>query len=282
MRSSFRLDCEAIPIRQVAEIFKTPNETVGIDIFHLNPATTLGEVHIPANFLSYRHVTENLSLECPSDPNEIEQVPITIDPNAFNSSSDYLREIIISNCDLGRLDFSFLIGFDLLNFLKIRNPSSIEKANWNLLPSLPSLIQLEITNYKELNNNWNDWTQALRPLTNGLNRLICYASVDDEAADRLVQWLLNSSATTLQRLELRQTKMTKIPPGISNFRNLATELIITCSDSEMNALEENSIKFEVLPMKIQISGCGIRKLQPGAIQGKNTKLKYVACTYICN
>ena len=249
---------------------------MNIYISDLNPTTTLGVVHIPANFLSYRILTGYLTLECPSrvnDKNEIEQVPIIIDPNAFNMSSNYLRQLQIENCDLGRLDLSFLSEFENLDKLYIINPSSIEKANWYLLPSLPVLIRFYIQIDKELQNNWNKWVQKLPPLTNGLQVFENNAGVDDDTADRLVQWLLNSSVETLQHLELQNTKLTRIPPGISNFENLGG-LIITCKDSEIKVLKENSIKLNLLPTLIQISNCGIRELQPGAIQGKNIRIIY--------
>ena len=224
-------------------------------------------MQIPANFLSYSILTGFFILECTgrvNEKNEIEQAPITIDPNAFKSSSNSLQNLVIYNCDLSRLDFSFLTGFDQLLGLGIVNPTSI----FNLtLPPLPSLLKLAIIVWNE-NWNWNEWTQILHPLTNGLHEFTFIAGVDDEAANRLVQWLLNSSATTLQRLELLQTKITKIPQGISNFENLFDRLIITCNESEIKVLAENSINFfNGLPEEIQITRCGIGELQPGAIQG---------------
>ena len=263
--NSFTLKCKAIPTQQVAEIFKRPNQTVNIDELELKAATTLGVVHIPANFLSYRKLIETLTLECPSDPNENKQVPITIDPNAFNSS--VLEKLNIFNCDLGRLDFSFVAEFRKLRYMMINNASNIEKAKWNQFLILPKYVQLEIRNDKELQNNWNEWVRKLGPLTNGLEKFKCYAGFDDEPADLLVQWLLNSSVATLWHLELQKTKITKIPPGISNFQYIAYDLRITCDDSEIKVLAENSIKFKDLPFNIEISHCGIREIKPGAIQG---------------
>ena len=242
--------------------------------FHLNATTTLGVVHIPANFLSYRILTWYLTLECPSrvnDQNEIDQVPIIIDPNAFNSSANYFKkQLTIWNCDLSHLNFSFLIGFAKLSHIHIINPTSIEMANWEYLPPLPSLIELEIRDDNGvIQNDWNGWTLKLPPLTKGLETFICYGGVDDEAADRLVQWLLNSSATTLQLLDMFQTKLTRIPPEISNFENLIQKLRITCKDSEIKVLMENSINFvNAPPSEIQISYCGTGELMPGAIQGR--------------
>ena len=260
----FGVICNSIPTAQVAEIFKTSNQTVKMYSFHLKATATLGVVHIPANFLSYRNVTGYLILECPSDPNENFQVPIVIDSKAFNASS----RLKIENCDLGRLDFSFLIGFRQLDALMIANSSSMEKANWEILPLLPQLMQIIIRNDNPLiQNDWNKWIQKLPPLTNGLITFICYGGVDDEAADRLVQWLLSSSAATLEHLEMQQTKLTQIPQGISNFENLIDILIITCNKSEIKVLEENAIKFDVLPYKIEISHCGIREIKSGAIKG---------------
>ena len=271
--NSLGIICNGIPTAQVAEIFKAPNETVEIYTFHLEPATTLGEVHIPENFLSYRCVIWELNLKCPSQINdENEKVPITIHPNAFNSSSDYFINLIINNCDLSRLDFSFLNGFHNSRVLNIINPTNIEKADWNLLSPLPSLTQLEIDFGKAAEKCVIEWVRQLRPLTNGLNTFIGHGGVDDKAADRLIQWLLNSSAATLQHLKLYETKITEIPPAISNFKNLEVDLIITCSkDSEIRVLAENSIKINVLPSIIEISNCGIRELQSGAIQGRKRR-----------
>ena len=266
----------------MSEIFKTPDQTVDIRILYLNPTTTLGKVYIPSNFLSYRIVNAHLTLECPSrvnDQNENEQVPIIIHPNAFHSSSNFLLELNIRNCDLGRLDLSFLFGFENLVTMNFTYPSSIEKANWNFLPSLPVLTNFEIEIHRELQNDWNEWVQKLQPLTNGLEKFICNCGVDDKTADRLVQWLVNSSAATLNNLELRETKLTRVPQGISNFQNLMI-LKITCNDSEIKVLKENSIKLNVLPSEIEISNCGIGELHPGAIQGKNTQIIYSIVSFI--
>ena len=272
---SFSVTCKSITTTQVAEIFKTPNKTVEMYSFHFNGTTTLGSVHIPANFLSYRTLQWRLTLECPSrinDKNEIEQVPITIDPNAFTSSSESLKHFQICNCNLGRFNFSFLTGFDRLMSVIIENPTNIEKANWNSLSSLLALDELEIIidNKEFIQNNWNEWALQLPPLNKELKKFVCHGGVDDEAADRLAQWLLNSSATILEHLEFRETKLTRIPPGISNFENLVSHLIISCKDSEIKVLAENSIKLNfVIPSEIEISNCGIRELQSGAIQGNN-------------
>ena len=276
--------CNEISTAQVAEIFKTSNETAEIDSFHLVAATTLGEVHIPADFLSYRILNRFLTLECPSrvnDQNENEQVPITIDRNAFNLSSNVLKYLTIWNCDLTHLDFAFLNGFDKLFEITIMNPSNIEKAKWDLLPALPLLTKFKITIEKDWTrrrNDWKEWVQKLQPLTNGLTRFVSYAEFDNEVADRLVQWLLNSSVATLNYLEMRQTKLTLIPPKISDFQNL-DDLIITCKNSEIKSLAENSIRFDILPKYIKISDCGIRELQSGAIQGRSLYNLYSVLYY---
>ena len=269
----FSVKCKSIPTEQVVEIFKTPNQTVNFFSFNLEATTTLGVVHIPANVLSYRIVSDFLTLKCHRGQNEIELVPLTIDPNAFNSSLGYLKQLNIWNCDLGRLDFSFLTGFNQLRVFKVFNATNIEKANWNLFPPLPSLKELEFQIDRELQNNLNAWALKLPPLTNGIRKLVLFASVHDDEADHLVHWLLKSSVATLQHLELQQTKLTRIPPRISQFENLIDSLIITCDDSEINVLIENSIKLNILPSVIEISQCGIDELQSGAIQGKSSFFK---------
>ena len=149
-------------------------------------------------------------------------------------SSDSLSYLNILNCDLGHFDLSFLTGFHQLYLLSITNVSSIEKARWDLLPSLTFLNHFEIKLEKELQNDFNEWARKLRPLSNGLTPFICHAGVDDEAVDRLVQWLLNSSVETLKHLELQHTRLSRIPPGISHFQNLAEKITITCNESEIN------------------------------------------------
>ena len=271
--SSLGLNCKAISTKQITEILNTPNQTVEIDIFLLEATSTVGEIHIPANFLSYRIITDLLNLKCHGkQKNEKQQVQITIDPNAFNLSSKTLRELCIINCDLEHLNFSFLTGFNQFRVLKIKNPSNIEKVKWNHLSLLPNLKELEITINEELQNdwnewnNWNAWTLQLRSLTNRLEKFTCYAGVDDEAADRLLQWLLNSSVKSLEFLEMNQAKITRIPPGISKFQYLI-DLKISCNDTKIKMLAKNSIKFNILPQTISIYKCGISELQPGAIEG---------------
>ena len=167
--SPLSVTCNKISTEQVAEIFKTSNQTEKIANFHLIATTTLGEVHIPANFLSYRIITWVLTLECLiriNDKNGNEPVPIIIDPNAFKSSFNDLNQLIISNCDLGRLDFSFLAGFTQLNQLKIENPFSISNIKWDRMPKLSSLNKIEMFTDKQFEIDWTIYAYDLKDLLN--------------------------------------------------------------------------------------------------------------------
>lgn len=77
-----------------------------------------------------------------------------MDPNAFQSSRNTsLRRVYINQFQGALLDFSFLAGFDNVDYLEI---FYIDNLNITTLPALPSLTELRLTSNTRMNEAFQD------------------------------------------------------------------------------------------------------------------------------
>ena len=212
------------------------------------------------------------------------QSPSTTDEKDGFSSIEFLS---IKDCDMNRSDFTFVLkGIKKLKEFKIHHSSNVNlMTDWGRLPLLPPMEKLFIED-ENINPN-KSWTYNLPPLKCGLSKLslIGVGFSGDETADRILQWLHQSSAETLKHVELiNWSNLTRIPRRLSSYKNF-DRLEIICNNFEMPIIEENSIGFNVPFRLFALKHCGIKDIRPGAIQGRriicfyfrsfNTKWHYI-------
>ena len=243
---------------------KTP---VHLSIFDLKPSPGLikDELIIPTNLLD-NHCASRIEITCPLTGSN-RKMPLMIHPDAFVSTKNSTEFFLIFECDLRRFDFSFLAGFNKLLSLSIINASHVERARWIGMSALPVLEMLEISS--DETTDWNKWSNHLPKLTNGLvevELLDGFGFIGDEIADRIVQWLLDSSIETLANFRMLGTALSRIPTNLSLFKQLAI-IIFSCRKSVMMVIKENSFRFSYNPITISIESCRIEKIEPGAFQG---------------
>ena len=213
---------------------------------------------LPSNFLAGHTIAELLELDCSYNH-------FIIDPDAFVSSRNSLRSIAFLGCDLNGWDFSFLTGFNQLKILRLEYPSNIGKPQWRTVEIIPSLVSLHLD--AENPDCWTDWINNGPRFINGLKEAIFTANcLEDELTDQIVQYLLDSSAQTLMKLELWDVGVTRIPPAISSFTKLE-HFHLSCMDPQIEMLPGNSILFSVPAKYISIENCGIQEIIRGAFQG---------------
>ena len=176
---------------------------------------------------------------------------------------------MIQNCNLDRLDFSFLAGFQQLQELAIAYSINIGKAGWARLPPLKSLQRLHIEDREmPTNSSNNGFADNLPPLSRGFSevRLIGIGFSGDEMADRIIQWILNSSADTLKILGISYWgNLTRLPRQLYFFKNL-NYLWLICQNFEIKIIEEQSLSLSARSY-FAIHDCGVREIKPGAFQG---------------
>ena len=263
--------CRNIATSDISKVF-LKNSPVDLISFTLIGNENGDQLNIPSHLLA-SHTSALLNIECCSSPDEeyINSVKfrpkITIEPDAFSSTSKKTESLLLFNCDLGSLDFLFLSGFDQLARIRIRRSFNIGKANWHSLPPLPALQNLCIED-DQLHPN-NSWADNLPSLINGIEELslIGVGFSGDETAERILQWIHQSSAETLTDVELiNWSKLTRIPRWLSFFRKLE-RLEIICDNFEIQVMEENSIVFNAPIRRFALQNCGVREIKPDAFQG---------------
>ena len=159
---------------------------------------------IPADLLTDTFVTNRILIRQGISENS----SIRFDPEAFRSSRNFLRTIHIFGFDVGELDFYFLQGFQKLDFLIVVYCTNIHLANWTTLLDLPSLASLEIANSR---SGLEEWTLFPNHL-NGLHSIsMTENEIDTPTMNRVLKWILDSSASTLKQLNIAKNAMTQIP-----------------------------------------------------------------------
>lgn len=203
--------CEEIPLAEVQTIFE---RNPGFDLFDLLLYPPASDLIIPANLLGSNHrVTNNIRFYCPYATGDYQ---LRLDPYAFNSSKNSLLTITTYHCDLARLDFDFLSGFDQLDSIDIYYSSSVHLARWGTMPALPSLSSLGVVESSDLNS----WT-IFPSLTVGLDFIfLINDGITDLAMERILNWVLQSSKTTLTSLSVNDNSLTRIPPQVAAFPRL--------------------------------------------------------------
>lgn len=266
-----------VEVKDIANVFnvKVPHPVNNITSLNLHPSKE-EFVNISAHILGAHKVINALSMGC-SDRHEEKKNKLIIDPDAFSLSGLLTKSLYITDCNLEFLDFAFLAPFVNLNVIQILNSQNIGKANWSALPYLPALIKIVIDDDNP--PDWNNhWSQNLPPLKRGLFyiELNGIGFSGDEVADRIFQWLLDTSAKTLDAIKIeRWGNLTRIPSRHwSSFENLRY-VMLSCDNFDIEVIEENSILFgDAFLDKIIIKNCGIRMIKSGAIKGDILKLLY--------
>ena len=183
----------------------------------LNPlTTTIGFLQIPAHILGAHKITNQLNVVCWN------RERLTIDGQAFWLSAESARSLIVRDCDLEDLDFSFLDPFDSLEEMTITRSPNIRKAKWAHLPPLPALQKIDIAdeNMPDLTSPWAD---NLSPLKSGLSsiELTGIGFSGDDTADDIFQWLLKRSSETLKSIKInRWSNLTRIPRHWPSFKRI--------------------------------------------------------------
>ena len=206
--------------QEVAQVFFNKTSLVELGSLELHAMCSVKEFHITENFIATHSVAQELKLSC-----TCLEIPLTIHPDAFTSSSNTAKDFEIVRCDLKDLDFSFFSGLPFLQNLRIENSLNIGKARWDLIPHLPVLRHIYLfEGHQHSDESFNEgWSDHFPFLLQGLTEVILIGIKfpENEIADRFVQWLVDSSAKTLQTFRLDYGhSLTRFPRHLSDLKNL--------------------------------------------------------------
>ena len=283
--------CEDISPDEIAKTFwKNPVlKRYDIDPPFLNdvfltvskPPLSDGHVlNIPANLLGNHIISNCIEFTCwsyypdPESSNSNENIrQLNFDADAFSSSRTSLKKFHFIQCNLEQLDFSFLAGFDRLQELKIFKSLNVDKARWDLFPNLPSLQDLLIDGYRDeiiINDLSENWAMSLKPFPSGLAVQKLLFSEPYYNVIVHVQWFGNYSFSDNTTAEMIKNPFWK-SVGFNMFLHGSIEQItINCKNFEFEVIENENFLGNVLS-KIEIDGCGVCQIEPGAFNGKYIK-----------
>lgn len=254
------IKCVDVDLPDVKMSFEKHNESdIANFLLHFPQSTD-----IISDLIGSQHrITETIDLAC-SKIGYYSQRQLTIHPDAFRSSRNYTKYFKISYCNLSRLDFSFLAGFQHLKSLNIRSSVNVHKAHWDTMPQLPSLSQLTIQLCRIF-----EW-KIFPNLVTGLHYVNMISSdLSDETMDRVLDWLLRTSYGTLKDLHIIKNAMTLFPAKLSSFRELEQISLTNQVDysSGMPLISKGSFVSRSSPLTIDLRDCGIQNIEPGAFSG---------------
>ena len=202
------ISCNQVPIDTVKSIFskitKPVNSLINFD-FRL-PSTTNDTV-IPDDIMGANNYAGTIFIRCPNVNYKLQVLS-----NAFRSSKNFTSSVTISSCDLVLLDLSFLSHFDHLAAFSLPSSNNIQITFQSLPYPLKSLNTLDFYASQGL----NETTDFPPVLANGLKEVnLGSCSIGNNAASRILNWILKSSNETLTTLYLDFNSLSVIPPQIS-------------------------------------------------------------------
>jgi len=195
---------------------------------------------------------------------------LQIDGNAFRSTKSYTPNFKINIIDCTLLDLGFLSGFEKLTKLVFSNIRNIQHCLPSL-PPLPRLIELHFEHCSGMNEYYH-----FPALTNGLKKfrfanddrtkILSNKNINDETVDRIMDWLLLSSANTLEEITTTYINQgTRVPHKIASFKVLRK---LWLHDNNISSIKTGAFSFSVPVSLLNIKGNAIKEIEPGAFQGK--------------
>jgi len=204
--------CYEIALAEVATVFERTT-TADLYQFDLYLSPTDPTKTIPEDLLN-NHRTAYIDIYCRPAGS-----PLIVDSQAFRSSQNLMNEMYLRDCDMNQLNFDFLSGFDKVWHIGFQSMSNVGQANWASLPQLPSFISL----YIDRSNGLNEWS-AFPQLARGLTYLFFRENdIQDDAMNRILNWTIQYSANTLERISIEGNELTQIPKQLQaphSFPNL--------------------------------------------------------------
>ena len=256
----YSITCNRVPLANISSLFKQ-NTAAGWGNLFLKLSPTDVNKTIPADLLG-NHTVATIQLSCPTS-----NYFLTIDPNAFRSSRNSAELYSFINCDMNRLDFQFLSGFEKLTSLYFTEIKNAHLLNWTTLPTLNNLKSL--TFGFSAAGDLNRW-MTFPKLSRGLVQLnLIENNINDVEIDRILNWTLKTSAHTLEYLNLNRNNLTQIPRQISSFTKIKRISFVN-QNTGISLISNGSFSFSVNHFLyiVDLNSNKIASIKPGAFQGR--------------
>lgn len=256
LRQDYIITCTEVPMRRVKAIFTNVTTTSFLRVL-LTPATT--DAIIPIDVLSTKQVTSMISIICPNI-----NYRLNVNANALRNAGATVRAFEIRNCDLTGLDFAFLRGFSNVDSFYFDFTSNIQSSLISELPSLPKLTSLNVA-YSYGLDNWTDFPV----LSRGLTTVIFNNNYElgDQGIANILNWLTNSSTSTLSTIWIRNNQITKIPE-LLNAASFPAVNDVMYDLNSIPVIKSGSVSFSRPVQRLDINAARVETIEPGAFIGK--------------
>jgi len=102
-------------------------------------------------------------------------------------------------------------------------------------------------------------------------------SYNDETVDRIVDWLILSSANTLEQMTIEyMNQVTRVPHKISSFKALTS---ISMYRNDISTIKSGAFSFSVPVSLLDLAFNGLKEIESGAFQGKHDNAIHTADSY---
>lgn len=245
--------CELVNMTDVRDGPFQSLDNLNIDFLYL---TIIDGDTIPDNFLgSAVNKVNSFSIDCTDNESLLD-----VTQSAFgNGSVAEFNNFYITNCNL--LTLYFLSGMKRLDELKFENSSNLHE----ILAAMPTDFSTKVLAIKKCKNlNAIDTVEKLPLSSSRLQQFLMTDNEDlnEETVDLFLNWLIDSSLSTLEILYLYNNGLTKIPADILKFTFL-TKFRFDGNPIQDGVVLKGSLDFLYGIYELDLSSCGINIIQPG-------------------
>lgn len=262
--------CDSISIEEIRRVFHQTIIPVLDSITLILRPSISG--FIPSNILSNKRTPE-LSIQF-NDGSQNSSINWQVDTEAFRYTKNYTKTFRVNFMDCAKLNFRFLAGFDKLNNLTFSNILNIH----NCFPTLPPLLILShlafhnCTGIDELYNFPTLVTDRLKTVAFVCNESNIKEVWNDTTVNRVMNWLLISSAETLEEITFKNMKqLTKIPIQIQSFNALNK---LNLNNNGISTVVGYSLSFFAPVLNVDLGNNQIKTIGKNAFNGKTYKFHF--------
>ena len=189
---------------------------------------------------------------------------LTVDPNAFRSSTFLVRDVEFRLLDVGQVDFGFLSisGAGIYN-LEFYSVSNLHQS-LSTLPPIPALKYLRIEDSSGLNQPWQNGDVFFQ--SNGLEEFYAEGcGLDDVGMAQLLDWMIPNAAETMVYINIGFNRINSIPRQLRSFRNLET---IKINGNRVDLIVPSNSFDGNFNKDIDLDASKVIYVEPGAFQGR--------------